>query len=66
METVKREILRERKKLKTKSGDAGPEIISCWPLFQVMDFLRETVRHRRLASSKTWIHEFNIFLFLVP
>ena len=63
METVREKYVRERKKLKKKSGDAGPEIISCWPLLQVMDFLRETVRHRRLASSKTWIYNLIDFFF---
>ena len=38
--------MRERKKTKgMKSGDAGPVVV---PLYEVMDFLSETIRHKRL------------------
>ena len=40
--------VREKIKKCRKSGDAGSVMISCWPLYEVMDFLRETVRHKRL------------------
>ena len=39
----------KKKKTKGKSGDAGPAVVSCWPLYEIMDFLRETVRHKRLG-----------------
>ena len=38
----------KKRKPRESLDDAGPEIISCWPLFQIMDFLRETVKHKRL------------------
>ena len=40
--------VREKKKTKGKSGDAGPAVVSCWPLFQVMEFLKETIKHKIL------------------
>ena len=46
---LREKYVREKKKTEGKSGDAGPEIVSCWPLYQLMDFLRETVRHKRLV-----------------
>ena len=39
--------VRELKKVKhRKSGDAGPPYVSCWPLFGMMSFLNDTVKHR--------------------
>ena len=35
-----------RKKKKKKSGDAGPVYKSRWPLFDMLQFLTDTVRHR--------------------
>ena len=36
--------MRERKKTKgKKSGDAGPVVVSCWPLYEVMGFLSEII-----------------------
>ena len=31
---------------KKKSGDSGPSYISCWPLFDPMLFVADTVKHR--------------------
>ena len=37
----------EMKKVKQrKSGDAGPPYVSCWPLFEMLSFLSDTVKHR--------------------
>ena len=44
--------MRELKKTKDKrSGDAGPVIVSCWPLFDIMSFIGDTVKHKRLSIS---------------
>ena len=41
--------MRELKKTKKgKSGDAGPAHISCWPLFEHMSFINDSVKHKRL------------------
>ena len=41
-------FVRELKKVKAKkTGDAGPAYVSCWPLFQTLPFLSDTVKHRR-------------------
>ena len=55
--------MREREKTKgKKSGDAGPVVVSCWPLYELMDFLSETIRHKRLllisASMCTDIYQY--------
>ena len=39
-------FVRELKKLKPKSGDAGPPAVSSWPLFQQITFLTDTVKHK--------------------
>ena len=44
--------VREKKKKKGKTGDAAPVVVSSWPLYEVLDFLRETVRHKRLVYFK--------------
>ena len=45
--TMRDKYVRELKKVKCrKSGDAGPPYVSCWPLFGMMSFLNDTVRHR--------------------
>ena len=36
-----------RKKKKRKSGDKGPPFKSTWPLFELLLFLEDTVRHRQ-------------------
>ena len=37
----------ELKKIKTKTnGDADPEYTSSWRLFDIISFLRESVKHR--------------------
>ena len=44
--------MRELKKTKCKkSGDAGPFTVSCWPLFEILSFVCDTVKHKRLAIS---------------
>ena len=53
--SLREKYVREKKKTKGKSGDAGPEIISCWPLFPIMDFLREKVKHKRLDCLHIFI-----------
>ena len=42
--------MREKKKIEGKSGDPGPTAVSLWPLFNKMDFLRETVKHKRCLN----------------
>ena len=50
--TLRDRFVRELKKTKgKKSGDAGPAIVSCWPLFEIMSFVSDTVKHKRLAIS---------------
>lgn len=50
--TLRDKFVRELKKTKDKrSGDAGPVIVSCWPLFDVMSFIGDTVKHKRLSIS---------------
>ena len=44
--------MREKKKIEGKSGDPGPAAVSCWPLFNKMDFLRGTVKHKRCLYFK--------------
>ena len=44
--------VKEKKKMERRSGDAAGAS-SSWGLFKVLDFLRETVRHRRTASNFT-------------
>ena len=42
--------MRELKKTKDKrSGDAGPVVVSCWPLFELMSFITDTVKHKKLV-----------------
>ena len=36
-----------KKKKKKKSGDAGPIVVSSWPLFDVMVFISDSVKHKR-------------------
>ena len=41
-------FVRETKKTKKKkSGDKGPIVVSSWPLFDVMFFFNDTIRHRK-------------------
>ena len=47
--------MREKKKMKGKSGGAGPAFVSCWPLYEVNDFVRESVKHKRLVFILNWI-----------
>ena len=47
--TMRDRFVRELKKTKTKTGQGGPVVISCWPLFNVLSFITDTVRHKRLA-----------------
>lgn len=45
--SLRDKYVRELKKVKKKkSGEEGPPVISCWPLFEIMSFIDETVRHR--------------------
>ena len=37
----------KKKKKKKKSGDAGPIVVSYWPLFDVMVFISDSVKHKR-------------------
>ena len=40
-------FVRELKKVKVKkTGTPGPAYISCWPLFNMLLFLSDTVKHR--------------------
>ena len=38
---------RGTKEEKRKSGDKGPPFKSTWPLFELLLFLEDTVRHRQ-------------------
>ena len=41
-------FVRELKKVKTKkTGSAGPVYVSCWPLYDLMLFLQDSVKHRQ-------------------
>ena len=43
-------FVREVKKVKEgKSGDAGPAYSPRWPLFDSLQFLTNTVKHRKLV-----------------
>lgn len=43
--------MREVKKVKEKkSGDPGPSYVSCWPLFDLMPFVADTVKHRTYVN----------------
>ena len=43
-------FVRELKKVKVgKSGDAGPAYSPSWPLFDSLQFLTDTVKHRKLV-----------------
>ena len=45
--TLRDRFVKELKKTRHgKSGDEGPPIKSTWPLFELMTFLTDTVRHR--------------------
>ena len=45
--TLRDKYVRELKKVKCrKSGDAGPPYVSCWPAFEMMSFLSDSVKHR--------------------
>ena len=45
--SLRDKYVQEKKKVKKgKSGDGGPPPASCWPLFEFMSFLDETIRHR--------------------
>ena len=40
-------FVREKKKVKQrKSGDKGPVYVSCWPLYHLLEFIADTVKHR--------------------
>ena len=44
--SLRDKYVREVKKVKKgKSGDEGPPLVSCWPLFELMTFIDDTVRH---------------------
>ena len=49
---LREKYVREKKKIEGKSGDPGPTAVSCWPLFNKMDFLRGTVKHKRCLYFK--------------
>ena len=42
--------MRELKKTKgKKSGDAGPFTVSCWPLFEILSFVGDTVEAQEVS-----------------
>ena len=44
--------MRELKKVKKKkTGEPGPAYISCWPLFDAMLFLSDSVKHRSTVTN---------------
>ena len=46
--TLRDRFVRELKKTRNgKSGDAGPVVVSTWPLFNVMNFIGDSVKHKR-------------------
>lgn len=45
--TLRDKFVREIKKVKKrKSGEEGPLYVSCWPHFQAMMFVSDTIKHR--------------------
>ena len=45
-------FVRELKKVKKKkTGDPGPPYISCWPLFDTLSFLSDTVKYRSTSTN---------------
>ena len=46
--TIRDRFVREAKKAKAKkSGESGPSFVSSWPLYEVMSFVGDTVKHRQ-------------------
>ena len=55
-------FVRELKKVKGgKSGDAGPAYSPSWPLFDLLQFLTDTVKHRKLVVVFMFEQYFIIF-----
>ena len=56
------------KKTKGKSGDAGPAVVSCWPLYEIMDFFKGNCQKQkvrsRLISTLSMISALPMFIFL--
>ena len=48
--------------MRKKGGDAGPVFVSCWPLFEVISFIRDTVKHKRLAYHYIYIY---IYIYMI-
>ena len=44
--SIRDHFVREVRKTKKPSGEAGPEFKSSWHLFEVLRFLVDTVKHR--------------------
>ena len=52
VENLRDKFVRELNKIKSKkSGDAGPVVVSNWPLLKTMPFVSDTVKHKWLATS---------------
>ena len=45
---MSRSVKKRRKK--KPSGESGPPSVSCWPLFDQMAFIDDTVKHKRYLS----------------
>ena len=57
-------FVRELKKVKGgKSGDAGPAYSPSWPLFDLLQFLTDTVKHRKLVVV-FMVEEYFIIFYL--
>ena len=41
--------------MKETSRGTGPAFVSCWHLYEVMDFVSESVKHKRLVFMLNWI-----------
>ena len=52
MEGFKGQVCQRTEEIKTKtSGDAGPAYTSSWRLFDIISFLRDSVKHRQYVIS---------------
>ena len=56
IEAVEGQVCERKEKDKRKEWDPGPVATSCWPLYDVLGFSRETVRHKRCVARSNYKH----------
>ena len=62
--SLRDKFVREYKKVKGgKSGDCLPRYIPTWPLFNLMEFLSDSVQHRRLSLFLDCVN--NVIIMLI-